>query len=115
MAADDPVGEQASGRPRATEGALTCPLALALASINALRFDTAVLSCCALSAADGLTAYDLDDATVKKAAMAAARRTLVAASAGKLGRTAFARVAPPRACTSSSPTPTPPPPHPSSR
>ncbi|MFJ8441496.1 DeoR/GlpR family DNA-binding transcription regulator [Kitasatospora griseola] len=80
------------GRPRATEGALTGPLALA--SINALRFDTAVLSCCALSAADGLTAYDLDDATVKKAAMAAARRIVVAASAGKLGRTAFARVAP---------------------
>ncbi|QKW19026.1 DeoR/GlpR transcriptional regulator [Kitasatospora sp. NA04385] len=80
------------GRPRAAEGALTGPLALA--SINALRFDTAVLGCCALSAADGLTAYDLDDATVKQAAMAAARRTVVAADGGKLGRTAFARVAP---------------------
>ncbi|WP_033213145.1 DeoR/GlpR family DNA-binding transcription regulator [Kitasatospora phosalacinea] len=80
------------GRPRAAEGALTGPLALA--SINALRFDTAVLGCCALSAADGLTAYDLDDAAVKKAAMAAARRTVVAADGGKLGRTAFARVAP---------------------
>ncbi|MFD7736572.1 DeoR/GlpR family DNA-binding transcription regulator [Kitasatospora phosalacinea] len=80
------------GRPRPVEGALTGPLALA--SINALRFDTAVLGCCALSAADGLTAYDLDDATVKKAAIAAARRTVVAADGGKLGRTAFARVAP---------------------
>ncbi|MFC8717754.1 DeoR/GlpR family DNA-binding transcription regulator [Kitasatospora sp. NPDC057198] len=80
------------GQPRATEGALTGPLALA--SIAALRFDTAVLGCCGLSAADGLTAYDLDDATVKKAAMAAARRTVVATDSGKLGRTAFARVAP---------------------
>ncbi|MFF4338838.1 DeoR/GlpR family DNA-binding transcription regulator [Kitasatospora sp. NPDC001540] len=80
------------GRPRPVEGALTGPLALA--SINALRFDTAVLGCCALSAADGLTAYDLDDATVKKAMIAAARRTLVVADGGKLGRTAFARVAP---------------------
>ncbi|MGW4379574.1 DeoR/GlpR family DNA-binding transcription regulator [Kitasatospora sp. NPDC004531] len=80
------------GRPRATEGALTGPLALA--SISALRFDTAVLGCCALGAADGLTAYDLDDAAMKKAAMAAARRTLVAADGGKLGRTAFAHVAP---------------------
>ncbi|MFF0390559.1 DeoR/GlpR family DNA-binding transcription regulator [Kitasatospora sp. NPDC004615] len=80
------------GRPRAAEGALTGPLALA--SINALRFDTAVLGCCALSAADGLTAHNLDDATMKKAAMAAARRTVVAADAGKLGRTAFAHVAP---------------------
>ncbi|MFD7641424.1 DeoR/GlpR family DNA-binding transcription regulator [Kitasatospora sp. NPDC059795] len=80
------------GQPRATEGALTGPLALA--SISALRFDTVVLGCCGLSAADGLTAYDLDDATVKKAAMAAARRTIVAADSGKLGRTAFAHVGP---------------------
>ncbi|MFH9354850.1 DeoR/GlpR family DNA-binding transcription regulator [Kitasatospora sp. NPDC017646] len=80
------------GQPRTAEGALTGPLTLA--SLAALRFDTAVIGCCGLSAADGLTAYDLDDATVKKAAMAAARRTLVAADAGKLGRTAFAHVSP---------------------
>ncbi|MGW3042231.1 DeoR/GlpR family DNA-binding transcription regulator [Kitasatospora sp. NPDC001159] len=80
------------GQPRAAEGALTGPLTLA--SLAALRFDTAVVGCCGLSAADGLTAYDLDDATVKKAAMAAARRTVVAADAGKLGRTAFAHVGP---------------------
>ncbi|MEU6972196.1 DeoR/GlpR family DNA-binding transcription regulator [Kitasatospora aureofaciens] len=80
------------GQPRAAEGALTGPLTLA--SLAALRFDTAVVGCCGLSAADGLTAYDLDDATVKKAAMAAARRTVVAADASKLGRTAFAHVSP---------------------
>jgi hypothetical protein len=42
------------GRPRAAEGALTGPLTLA--SLAALRFDTAILGCCGLSAAEGLTA-----------------------------------------------------------
>ncbi len=47
-----------------------------------------------MSAADGLTAYDLDDAAVKKASIASARRTLVASDGSKLGRTAFAYVGP---------------------
>ncbi|WP_141270104.1 DeoR/GlpR family DNA-binding transcription regulator [Kocuria varians] len=80
------------GQCRATEGALVGPLALA--SIGALRFDTFVLGCCGLSAADGLTAYDLDDAAVKKAGLAASARTVLAADSGKLGRTARARVVP---------------------
>ncbi len=80
------------GQPRAAEGALTGPLTLA--SLAALRFDTAVIGCCGLSAADGLTAYDLDDAAVKKASIASARRTLVASDGSKLGRTAFAYVGP---------------------
>lgn len=80
------------GRPRAAEGALTGPLTLA--SLAALRFDTAVIGCCGLTASDGLTAYDLDDAAVKKAGIASARRTLVATDGSKLGRTAFAHVTP---------------------
>ncbi|MET9498839.1 DeoR/GlpR family DNA-binding transcription regulator [Streptomyces sp. NPDC006552] len=80
------------GQPRASEGALTGPLTLA--SLAALRFDTAVVGCCGLSAADGLTAYDLDDSAVKKAGIAVARRTIVAADGGKLGRSAFAYVGP---------------------
>ncbi|MFE9560155.1 DeoR/GlpR family DNA-binding transcription regulator [Streptomyces sp. NPDC006487] len=80
------------GLPRAAEGALVGPLTLA--SLAALRFDTAVIGCCGLSAADGLTAYDLDDAAVKKASIAVARRTIVAADGGKIGRTAFAYVGP---------------------
>lgn len=80
------------GQPRAAEGALTGPLALA--SLTALRFDTAVLGCCGLSAAEGLTAYDLDDAAVKKAVIASARRVIAAADASKLGRTAHAHVGP---------------------
>lgn len=80
------------GQPRAAEGALTGPLTLA--SLAALRFDTAVIGCCGLSAADGLTAYDLDDAAAKKAGIASARRTVLAADGGKLGRTAHAHVGP---------------------
>lgn len=79
------------GAPRAGEGALTGPLTLA--SLAALRFDTAIVGCCGLSAAEGLTAYDLDDAAVKKAAIASSRRTIAAADAGKLGRTAHAHAA----------------------
>jgi DeoR family transcriptional regulator, fructose operon transcriptional repressor len=78
------------GRPRAGEGALAGPLALA--SLAALRFDTAVIGCCGLSAAEGLTAYDLDDAAVKKAIIASTRRIIAAADGGKLGRTAHAYV-----------------------
>ncbi|QNP68087.1 DeoR/GlpR transcriptional regulator [Streptomyces roseirectus] len=80
------------GQPRAGEGALTGPLTLA--SLAALRFDTAVIGCCGLSAADGLTAYDLDDAAVKKAAIASSRRVIAGADAGKLGHTAYAHVGP---------------------
>jgi DeoR/GlpR family transcriptional regulator of sugar metabolism len=80
------------GRPRAGEGGLTGPLTLA--SLAALRFDTAVVGCCGLSAAEGLTAYDLDDAAVKKASITAARRTILATDGSKFGRTALAYVGP---------------------
>lgn len=80
------------GRPRSNEGALTGPLTLA--SLAALRFDTAIVGCCGLSAAEGLTAYDLDDAAVKQAVIASSRRIVAAADGGKLGRTAHAHVAP---------------------
>lgn len=80
------------GQPRAAEGALTGPLALA--SLAALRFDTAVIGCCGLNAADGLTAYDLDDAAVKKAGIASSRRVVAAADGTKLGHTAYAYVGP---------------------
>ncbi|MFF5029958.1 DeoR/GlpR family DNA-binding transcription regulator [Streptomyces collinus] len=92
----DPPGPAAlmvpGGRPRAAEGALTGPLTLA--SLAALRFDTAIVGCCGLSAAEGLTAYDLDDAAVKKAVIASARRIVVATDGSKLGRTAHAYVGP---------------------
>ncbi|MER5256923.1 MULTISPECIES: DeoR/GlpR family DNA-binding transcription regulator [unclassified Streptomyces] len=80
------------GRPRPGELALTGPLTEA--SLAALRFDTAVIGCCGLSATHGLTAYDLDDAAVKRAAIASARRVIAVADAPKLSRTALAFVAP---------------------
>lgn len=80
------------GRPRPGELALTGPLTEA--SLAALRFDTAVLGCCGLDPADGLTAYDLADAAVKRAAIASSRRVIAVADAAKLGRTALAFVAP---------------------
>ncbi|QEU89629.1 DeoR/GlpR family DNA-binding transcription regulator [Streptomyces kanamyceticus] len=80
------------GRPRPGELALTGPLTAA--SLAALRFDTAVIGCCGLTAADGLTAYDLDDAAVKRAAIGSARRVIAVAEAAKLSRTALAFVAP---------------------
>ncbi|WP_371483762.1 DeoR/GlpR family DNA-binding transcription regulator [Kitasatospora sp. NBC_00315] len=80
------------GRPRAGELALTGPLTEA--SLAALRFDTAVIGCCGLTARDGLTAYDLDDAAIKRAAIASARRVIAVADGAKLTRTALAFVAP---------------------
>ncbi|MFF3546992.1 DeoR/GlpR family DNA-binding transcription regulator [Streptomyces platensis] len=80
------------GRPRPGELALTGPLTQA--SLAALRFDTAIIGCCGLNAENGLTAYDLDDAAVKRAAIASARRVIAVAEAAKLSRTALAFVAP---------------------
>ncbi|MFC3893831.1 DeoR/GlpR family DNA-binding transcription regulator [Lentzea rhizosphaerae] len=80
------------GRPRPGELALTGPLTLA--SLEALRFDTAIVGCCGLSAGQGLTAFDLEDASVKRAAIASARRVIAAVDASKLTRTALAFVAP---------------------
>ncbi|ODU01059.1 MAG: decarboxylase [Pseudonocardia sp. SCN 72-86] len=70
---------------------------MACEAIGRLRVDTAVLGCCGLTAADGLTAYDLDEAAVKQAAIASARRVVVVTESAKLGRTALARVCPPSA------------------
>ncbi|MGY5124960.1 DeoR/GlpR family DNA-binding transcription regulator [Streptomyces nigrescens] len=78
------------GAPRPVELALTGPLAEA--SLGALRFDTAVLGCCGLNTANGLTAYDLADAAVKRAAIASARRVIAVAEAAKFTRTALAHV-----------------------
>lgn len=80
------------GEPRVGELALTGPLTEA--SLAALRFDTAVIGCCGLTVADGLTAYDLADAAIKRAAIASARRVIAVTEAAKLSRTALAFVTP---------------------
>lgn len=61
-------------------------------SIKALRFDTAVIGCCGLSAEHGLTAHDLPEVAIKQAAIASARRVVVACDSGKFSRTAFGAV-----------------------
>jgi DeoR/GlpR family transcriptional regulator of sugar metabolism len=80
------------GEPRPGELALTGPLTEA--SLAVLRFDTAVIGCCGLNAANGLTAYDMADAATKGAAIGSARRVIAVAEAGKFSRTALVLVAP---------------------
>jgi DeoR family fructose operon transcriptional repressor len=71
-------GRQVTVMPLSLQATRT--LSDALASLAALRFDTAVSDCCGLSAAEGFTAYDLDDAAVKKAIIASTRRIIAAAA-----------------------------------
>ncbi|WP_314323818.1 DeoR/GlpR family DNA-binding transcription regulator [Paenarthrobacter ilicis] len=56
---------------------------MAEANIRSLRFDTAVVTPCALNLKDGLLAHDIDDAAVKRAGIESAARVIVAAAAGK--------------------------------
>ncbi len=90
LAADDSIRLlMPGGETRPGELALIGPLALA--SIGALRFDSAVLSCCGL--ADGrVTAHDLGDAAVKQAMAAAAARVILATDSAKFRQTAMAVV-----------------------
>jgi DeoR/GlpR family transcriptional regulator of sugar metabolism len=77
------------GEARPGELAMTGPLALA--SIAALRFDTAVLAPCGLAGGQ-VTAHDLGDAAVKRAMIASAARVVVAADGSKFRQTAMAVV-----------------------
>jgi DeoR/GlpR family transcriptional regulator of sugar metabolism len=63
-------------------------------AVRSLRFDTAVIGCCGLSAEHGLTAHDLSDVAVKQAAISSARRVVAATDSGKFSRTAFGAVCP---------------------
>ncbi len=77
------------GEARPGELAMVGPLALA--SIGALRFDTAVLSPCGLAAGQ-VTAHDLGDAEVKQAMVRSAARVIIAADSSKFRQTALAVV-----------------------
>jgi DeoR/GlpR family transcriptional regulator of sugar metabolism len=65
---------------------------LAQRAFDDLRFDTFLLGCCGIGAADGVTTHVPSDASVKKAAIRSSRRTIAVADGSKLGRVAFARV-----------------------
>jgi DeoR/GlpR family transcriptional regulator of sugar metabolism len=57
-----------------------------------LRFDTFVLGCCGISERDGVTTHVPADASIKRAAIASSRRTILVGDASKLGAVAFGRV-----------------------
>lgn len=80
------------GEPRPGELAMVGPLTLA--SLRSLRFDVAVLSPCAFSLDNGLTAFDLGDAEVKQQALAVAARSMVLVDGSKWDRAALAYVCP---------------------
>ncbi len=63
------------------------------ANIRSLRFDTAVVTPCALNLKDGLLAHDLDDAAVKRAGLESAARVIVASAGSKWDASAVALVA----------------------
>lgn len=66
---------------------------MAEANIRSLRFDTAVVTPCALNLKDGLLAHDLDDAAVKRAGLESAGRVIVACAGAKWNAAAVALVA----------------------
>ncbi|RCV52120.1 DeoR/GlpR family DNA-binding transcription regulator [Marinitenerispora sediminis] len=80
------------GDVRPGELSLTGPLTEA--GLGAVRFDTAVLGCCGLSVPDGVTARDLGEVAVKRAAMRSARRVVMAADSSKLGQVTMGHVGP---------------------
>lgn len=78
------------GTARFGEGSLVGPTTEA--NLAALRFDTTVLTCCGLSLSAGVTAHDVQDAAVKRAAIASAARVVLVAEGTKFARTALAVV-----------------------
>ncbi|MDP9115885.1 MAG: DeoR/GlpR family DNA-binding transcription regulator [Actinomycetota bacterium] len=78
------------GECRTGELAMVGPLALT--SIAAVRFDTAVVGCCGVTPEGHVMAHDLDDAAVKRALMASATRSVLAVDGAKFGRGAMAVV-----------------------
>jgi DeoR/GlpR family transcriptional regulator of sugar metabolism len=58
------------------------------------RFDTYVMTVSGISGDAGLTEWNVEDAAVKRAALASSARCIVACDSSKFGQAAFARVAP---------------------
>ncbi|SFF86515.1 DeoR/GlpR family DNA-binding transcription regulator [Blastococcus tunisiensis] len=80
------------GTARFGEGSLVGPMTEA--ALRGLRFDTVVLTCCGFSARDGVMAYDVQDAAVKRAAVESADRVVLVAEAAKFARSALVVVCP---------------------
>jgi DeoR/GlpR family transcriptional regulator of sugar metabolism len=91
LAYDDQVRLIAAGGD-VRAGELVVTGELAEVAFERLRFDTFVLGCCGISEGDGVTTHVPADARVKRAAIAASRRTILASDASKLGEVAFGKV-----------------------
>jgi DeoR/GlpR family transcriptional regulator of sugar metabolism len=65
---------------------------LAERSISSLRFDTYLLTCCGLNVRAGVTAFDMQDAAVKQAAIASSSRVIAMVDGSKFAVTAMAVV-----------------------
>jgi DeoR/GlpR family transcriptional regulator of sugar metabolism len=80
------------GAIRPGERSLVGPLAER--SFADLAFDTLVLAVGGIDLSIGVTDYRLEDASLKRAALASARRCVAIADSSKLGQVAFARTCP---------------------
>lgn len=80
------------GTVRSGESTLVGPMAEQ--NLAQLRLDTMLLTCCGFDPRRGVTAYDLQDAAVKRAAMGASARTIAMVDSSKFARTAIAVVCP---------------------
>ncbi|WP_423919411.1 DeoR/GlpR family DNA-binding transcription regulator [Frigoribacterium sp. 2-23] len=78
------------GSVRGVEGTIIGPIAER--TIASLRFDTAILTACAADPAAGVTAFDLGDAAIKQALVAAAARTILIAEGAKFSLRSLAIV-----------------------
>jgi len=71
-----------------------CVDASAIAAIDQLNLDRSFIGACAVSAAGGVSAFELADAAFKRRVLAASATSLVLATSDKLGMRAPHRVAP---------------------
>jgi DeoR/GlpR family transcriptional regulator of sugar metabolism len=76
------------------QGELSLTGGMAEDAFTTMNCDLAFIGVAGVCLTPGLTEYNPDDARVKRAAIAAARRTIVLADSSKLGKIAFATVAP---------------------
>ncbi len=76
------------------QGEMSLVGARAVDSFVDLHCDAVFLGVAGISVEAGLTEYNLDDAEVKRAAIASGRRRIVLADASKIGRVALVSVAP---------------------
>jgi DeoR/GlpR family transcriptional regulator of sugar metabolism len=78
------------GIVRPGEGCLIGPAALRI--FEDYRFDMYVMTVSAVHVRSGFTEWNLDDTAVKRAALEAASRCIVACDSSKFGKTAFGRI-----------------------